>query len=33
MKNGTQFGIQKGAEGAVKAVDAVRIFLRKLSAR
>jgi len=34
-KVGTQFGTQKGAEGAVEAVDAVsavRIFPRKFSA-
>ena len=34
-KVGTQFGTQKGAEGAVEAVDAVhaeRNFLRKFSA-
>ena len=32
VKSGTQFGTQKGAEHAVEAVDAVRIFPRKFSA-
>jgi hypothetical protein len=31
-KLGTQIGTQKGAERAVEAVDAVRIFPRKFSA-
>jgi hypothetical protein len=35
LKSGTQFGTQKGAEGAAEAVDAlhaVRTLLRKISA-